>query len=146
MTETTVLEKTPQHDSESLAHTSENACDQMLQAIDAVEDHLRGKRSRIQEIQRRRDRLVKEIDQLNKTLESEQLDFVPNLSAVISEFETNGEIVDLLPEMATAPESADAGTNGSGRGEVATSPQDEKPAKRGSLRWLKEKERSRWES
>ncbi len=104
---------------ESLARIADNPSAQTLRAIEIVEEHLREKRSRIEEIQMQRDHLVHEIEQLNKTLESENVDLVPWLKAVINNLDTDGAIMELHPD---------------------------KPVKRGSLRWLKEKERPRRET
>ena len=60
---------------------------QILRTIQVVEEHLRVKRSRIEEIQTRHDGLVEELRKLNKTLESESLDFVSNLKAVIDDYD-----------------------------------------------------------
>ncbi len=92
---------------ESLARIADNPSAQTLRAIEIVEEHLREKRSRIEEIQSRHDNLVNEIRQLNKTLESEYIDFVSKLKAVINDLDTVGAIVELLPDMPAATEASD---------------------------------------
>ena len=76
-----ITKKATETAKESLARIADDPSAQTLRAIEIVEEHLREKRSRIEEIQMRRDQLVHEIEQLNKTLESENVDFVPRLKA-----------------------------------------------------------------
>ena len=83
---------------ESLIRTADNPSAQTRRAIEIVEEHLREKRSRIEEIQMQRDHLVHEIEQYNKTLESENVDFVPWLKAVINNLDTDGAIMELHPD------------------------------------------------
>ena len=143
MTDTTALENVTDGDEGGFARVDDNPCAEILRAIKVVEEHLRKKRNRIEKIRIRHEELVDEIKELNKSLQSESVDFVPKLNAVLGELEPNGDVVELLPE--TPAETANGGANGAGAN-GADRAQEEKPAKRGSLRWLKEKERSRWES
>ena len=76
-----ITKKATETAKESLARIADDPSAQTLRAIEIVEEHLREKRSRIEEIQMQRDQLVHEIEQLNKTLESENVDFVPRLKA-----------------------------------------------------------------
>ena len=140
MTDTTALENVTDTAGDGFVRVDDNPCTEILQAIKVVEEHLRKKRNRVEKIRIRHEELVDEINELNKTLQSESVEFVPKLSAVIGDLGANGEVVELLPEPANADEAAGAGANGTDHA------QEDKPAKRGSLRWLKEKERSRWES
>ena len=131
---------------ESLARTTENPSAQILRAIEVVEEHLRKKRSRIEEIQMRHDHLVNEIRQLNKTLESENIDFVSKLNAVINNLDTDSTIVELLPDMPGATETSDLGSESARRDQQVQGSPDDKQAKPGSLRWLRKKERARRET
>ena len=131
---------------ESLIRTADNPSAQILRSIEVVEEHLREKRSRIKEIQTRHDNLVNEIRQLNKTLESENIDFVSKLNAVINNLDTNSTIVELLPDMPGATETSDLGSESARRDQQVQGSPDDKQAKPGSLRWLKKKERARRET
>ena len=128
---------------ESLARIADNPSAQTLRAIEIVEEHLREKRSRIEEIQMQRDHLVHEIEQLNKTLESENVDFVPRLKAVINDLDTFGAFVELHPDMSAATATYDLDADGADHDQQNQKSADDKPVKRGSLRWLKDKERTR---
>jgi len=97
---------------ESLVRTADNPSAQILRTIEVVEEHLREKRSRIEEIQMRHDRLVNEISQLNKTLESESIDFVSKLKAVINDLDTDGVIVELHPDKSAATGTSDLDADG----------------------------------
>jgi hypothetical protein len=141
MTDTTVLENTTQAATESLALAAGNPSAQILRAIEIVEESLRDKRSRIEEIQMRRDRLVSEYSQLNKTLESEASDFVQQLNAVVNDLDTDGAIVG----MPASTEASDLDTNLADRDRQARAASDDNQDKPGSLRWLQKKERKRWE-
>ena len=128
---------------ESLVRTADNPSAQIMRAIAIVEEHLREKRSRIEEIQMRHDHLVNEIRQLNKTLESENIDFVSKLNAVINNLDTDSTIVELLPDMPGATETSDLGSESARHDQQVQGSPDDKQAKPGSLRWLKKKERAR---
>ncbi len=128
---------------ESLARIADNPSAQTLRAIEIVEEHLREKRSRIKEIQSRHDNLVNEIRQLNKTLESEYIDFVSKLKAVVNDLDTVGAIVELHPDMSAATATFDLDADGADHDQQNQKSADDKPVKRGSLRWLKDKERTR---
>lgn len=141
MTETTALENATDGVEGDFTRVDDNRCTEILQAIKVVEEHLRKKRNRIEKIRIRHEELVDEINELNQSLQSESVDFVPKLNAVLGDLEPNGDVVELLPE--TAAEAASGNAN---RAEAAERAEADKPAKRGSLRWLKEKERSRWEA
>ena len=145
MTDTTVLENATQTAAESLALAAGNPSAQILRAIEIVEESLRDRRSRIEEIQMRRDRLVSEYSQLNKTLESEASDFVQQLSAVVNDLDTDGEIVGMLPGMPASTEASDLDTDVADRDQQARGAPDDNQDKPGSLRWLQKKERKRWE-
>jgi len=145
MTDTTVLENTTQAATEGLAFTSDNPSAQILRAIEIVEESLRGKRSRIEEIQMRRDRLVSEYSQLNQTLESEASDFVQQLNAVVNNLDTDGAIVEMLPGMPASTEASDLDTDIADRDQQVRGAPDDNQDKPGSLRWLQKKERKRWQ-
>ncbi len=145
MTDTTVLENTTQTAAESLALAADNPSAQILRAIEIVEESLRGKRSRIEEIQMRRDRLVSEYSKLNKTLESEASDFVQQLNAVVNNLDTDGAIVGMLPGMPASTEASDLDTDIADRDQQVRESPDDKQDKPGSLRWLQKKERKRWQ-
>ncbi len=145
MTDTTVLENTTQTAAESLALAADNPSAQILRAIEIVEESLRGKRSRIEEIQMRRDRLVSEYSQLNQTLESEASEFVQQLNAVVNVLDTDGAIVTLLPGMPASTEASDLDTDIADRDRPVRGAPDDNQDKPGSLRWLQKKERKRWE-
>ena len=144
MTDTTVLENTTQTAAESLALAADNPSAQILRAIEIVEESLRGKRSRIEEIQMRRDHLVSEYSQLNKTLASETSDFVQQLNAVVNVLDTDGAIVELLPDMPAATEASDLDADIADRDQQVRESPDDKQDKPGSLRWLQKKEKARW--
>jgi hypothetical protein len=145
MTDTTVLENTTEAATEGLAFTADNPSAQILRAIEIVEESLRGKRSRIEEIQMRRDRLVSEYSQLNQTLESEASEFVQQLNAVVNNLDTDGEIVALLPGMPASTKATDLDTDIADRDQQVRGAPDDNQDKPGSLRWLQKKERKRWE-
>ena len=145
MTDTTVLENATQTATEGLAFTAGNPSAQILRAIEIVEESLRGKRSRIEEIQMRRDRLVSEYSQLNQTLESEASDFVQQLNAVVNNLDTDGAIVEMLPGMPASTEASDLDTDTADRDRPVRGAPDDNQDKPGSLRWLQKKERKRWE-
>ncbi len=145
MTDTTVLENTTQTAKESPALAADNPSAQILRAIEIVEESLRGKRSRIEEIQMRRDRLVSEYSQLNQTLESEASDFVQQLNAVVNNLDTDGAIVGMLPGMPASTEASDLDTDIADRDQQVRGAPDDNQDKPGSLRWLQKKERKRWE-
>ena len=145
MTDTTVLENTTQAATEGPAFTADNPSAQILRAIEIVEESLRGKRSRIEEIQMRRDRLVSEYSQLNQTLESEASEFVQQLNAVVNVLDTDGAIVALLPGMPASTEASDLDTDTADRDRPVRGAPDDNQDKPGSLRWLQKKERKRWE-
>jgi hypothetical protein len=145
MTDTTVLENTTQTAKESPALAADNPSAQILRAIEIVEESLRGKRSRIEEIQMRRDRLVSEYSQLNQTLESEASEFVQQLNAVVNVLDTDGAIVTLLPGMPASTEASDLDTDIADRDRPVRGAPDDNQDKPGSLRWLQKKERKRWE-
>ncbi len=128
---------------ESLIRTADNPSAQILRSIEVVEEHLREKRSRIKEIQTRHDNLVNEIRQLNKTLESENIDLVSKLKAVINDLDTVGAFVELHPDMSAATATYDLDADGADHDQQIQKSADDKPVKRGSLRWLKDKERTR---
>ncbi len=145
MTDTTVLENATQTATESLALAAGNPSAQILRAIEIVEESLRGKRSRIEEIQMQRDRLVSEYSQLNKTLESEASDFVQQLNAVVNNLDTDGAIVGMLPGMPASTEASDLDTDIADRDQQVRGAPDDSQDKPGSLRWLQKKERKRWQ-
>ena len=128
---------------ESLVLTADNPSAHILRTIEVVVEHLREKRSRIEEIQVRHDRLVNEISQLNKTLESENIDFVSKLKAVINDLDTDSAIVELHPDKSAATGTSELDADGLDRDQLVQKPADDKPVKRGSLRWLKDKEPKR---
>jgi hypothetical protein len=111
MTDTTVLENATQTATESLAFTAGNPSAQILRAIEIVEESLRDKRSRIEEIQMRRDYLASEYSKLNETLEWENSDLAQKLHAVVKDLDTDGVILELLPDMPTATETSDLDTD-----------------------------------
>ena len=131
---------------ESLVRTADNPSAQILRTIEVVEEHLRKKRSRIEEIQMQHDHLVEEIRQINKTLESENVLFVQGISSIIKDLDTDGEVVALLPDMPAATQAADLETDSADRGQQGWQASNDKQAKPGSLGWLKKKEKARWES
>jgi hypothetical protein len=145
MAEIIDLEKATQTAKESLARTADNHSAQILRAIEMVEESLREKRSRIEEIQMRRDRLVSEYSQLNQTLESEASDFVQQLNAVVNNLDTDGAIVEMLPGMPASTEASDLDTDTADRDRPVRGAPDDNQDKPGSLRWLQKKERKRWE-
>ncbi len=145
ITDTTVLENATQTAKESLALAADNPSAQILRAIETVEESLRGMRSRIEEIQMRRDRLISEYSQLNKTLESEASDFVQQLTAVVNDLDTDGAIVGMLPDMPAATEASDLDTDIADRDQHVRGAPDDNQDKPGSLRWLQKKERKRWQ-
>lgn len=119
----------------------------MLRTIEDVEEHLREKRGRIEELQSRHDELAEELRQLNESLDSESLDFVSNLKAVINDLDAGGTVVALQPvapaDASTAAVTSDAQEDGADRSKPTPKSAKEKPVKRSSLRWLKDKDRSR---
>ena len=145
MTDTTVLENATQTAAESLALAAGNPSAQILRAIEIVEESLRDRRGRIEEIQIRRDRLVSEYSQLNKTLESEASDFVQQLNAVVNNLDTDGAIVGMLPGMPASTEASDSDTDIADRDQQVQRAPGDNQDKPGSLRWLQKKERKRWE-
>jgi len=146
MTDTNALDNATQAAHESLAHSADNPSAQVLRAIEIVEEHLREKRSRIEEIQMQHDHLVEEIRQVNKSLESENIDFVQGLSTVIKDLDTDGAIVNLLPDMFTATQASDFETGNADRDQQGWGSPNEKQIKPGSLAWLKKKEKARWKT
>lgn len=146
MTDTNALDNATQATQESLAHTADNPSTQVLRAIEIVEEHLREKRSRIEEIQMQHDHLVEEIRQVNKSLESENIDFVQGLSTVIKDLDTDVAIMNLLPDMPAATQASDFETGNADRDRQGRGSPNEKQTKPGSLGWLKKKEKARWET
>lgn len=114
---------------------------QILRTIQAVEEHLRSKRSRIEDLQTRQDDLIEEMRQLRESLESESSDFVSDLKAVIDDLGFGD--ADLPPQAAAEASAATNASRSRSRSKPAASKAQEKPARRSSLRWLKDKERSR---
>ncbi len=144
MTDTTVLENTTQTAAESLALAAGNPSAQILRAIEIVEESLRDKRSRIEEIQMRRDRLVSEYSQLNQTLESEASDFVQQLNAVVNNLDTDGAIVGMLPGMPASTEASDLDTDIADRDQQVRGSPDDKQNNPSFPGWYKKnKERHR---
>lgn len=129
---------------ESLIPAADDSSVQILRTIDAVEDHLRTKRSRIEELQTRHDDLVEELKQLDKSLESEGIDFVSSLRTVIDDLDAGATVVTPAGS-STAAEPSNSNAKGADCKNPAQKTAREKPAKRGSLRWLKDKERPRRE-
>lgn len=146
MTDTNALNDATQAAHESLAHAADNPSAQILRAIEIVEEHLREKRSRIEEIQMQHDHLVEEIRQVNKSLESENIDFVQGLSTVIKDLDTDGAIVNLLPDMPAVTRTSDFEADNADRDQKGWGSPNGKQAKPGSLGWLKKKEKARWEA
>jgi predicted nuclease with TOPRIM domain len=99
MTEIIDLKKATQTAKESLARTADNSTAQILRAIEIIEESLREKRSRIEEIEMRRDHLASEYRKLNETLEWENNDLAKKLNAVINDLGTDGAILELLSDM-----------------------------------------------
>ena len=146
MTDIIDLEKNAtQTAKESLVLTADDPSAQILRAIKIVEEHLQEKRSRIEEIQMRRDHLASEFRKLNKTLESETSDLAQKLHAVINDLDTDGAIVELLPDMPAATEASDLDADIADRDQQVRGTPDGKQDKPGSLRWLQKKERRRRE-
>ena len=82
---------------------------------------------------------------LNKTLESETSDLAQKLHAVINDLDTDGAIVELLPDMPAATEASDLDADIADRDQQVRGTPDDKQDKPGSLRWLQKKERRRRE-
>ena len=137
MTEIIDLEKATQTATEGLALTADNPSAQILRAIEIIEETLRERRSRIEEIEMRRDHLASEYRKLNETLEWENSDLAQKLNAVINNLGTDGAILELLSDMPVATETSDLDTDIADRDQqVRGSPDDKQnnPSFRG---WLK---------
>lgn len=127
---------------ESLIPAADESSGQILRTIDAVEEHLRTKRSRIEELQTRHDDLVEELKQLDKSLESEGIDFVSSLRTVIDDLDAGATVVTPAGS-STAAEPSNSNAKVAAPRKPAQKSAREKPARRSSLRWLKDKDRSR---
>jgi uncharacterized FlaG/YvyC family protein len=131
------LEKATQTAKESLARTADNHSAQILRAIEMVEESLREKRSRIEEIQMRRDHLDSEYRKLNETLEWENSDLAQKLHAVVKDLDTDGVILELLPDMPTATETSDLDTDIADRDQQVRGSPDDKQNNPSFPVWLK---------
>jgi len=137
MAEIIDLEKATQTAKESLARTADNHSAQILRAIEMVEESLREKRSRIEEIQMRRDCLASEYRKLNETLEWENSDLAQKLHAVVKDLDTDGVILELLPDMPAATETSDLDTDIADCGQQVRGSPDDKQKNPSSPGWLK---------
>lgn len=138
---TDIIKFSADSETTALVPAADGSSTEMLRTIKAVEEHLRAKRSKIEELQSRRDDLVEEMRQLKESLESESLDFVANLKAVIGDLDAGGAVVTLQPVAPAATAASDPPAGAAERGEPAGGRDEEKPGKRSSLRWLKDKDR-----
>ena len=111
MTKLIDSEKTTQTAKESLTLTADNPCAQILRTIEIVEESLREMRCRIEEIQTQRDHLVSEYRKLNEILERENSDLAQKLNAVLKDLDTDGAILEALPDMPAATETSDLDTD-----------------------------------
>ncbi len=131
------LEKATQTAKESLARTADNHSAQILRAIEMVEESLREKRSRIEEIQMRRDYLASEYRKLNETLEWENSDLAQKLHAVVKDLDADGVILELLPDMPAATETSDLDTDIADCDQQVRGSPDDKQNSRSFPGWLK---------
>ncbi len=144
MTKLIDSEKTTQTAKESLTLTADNPCAQILRTIEIVEESLREKRCRIEEIQTQRDHLVSEYRKLNEILERENSDLAQKLNAVINNLGTDGAILELLSDMPVATETSDLDTDIADRDQQVRGSPDDKQNNPSFPGWYKKnKERHR---
>ncbi len=136
MTQMIDFEKTTQTAKESLTLTADNPSAQILRAIEIVEESLREKRSRIEEIGMWRDHLTSEYRKLNETLEWENSDLAQKLNAVLKNLDTDGANLELLPDMPAATETSDLDTDIADCDQQVRESPDDKQDKRRFAGWV----------
>lgn len=113
MTDINSLDKATQTAKESLTCAADNYSayfERILRVIGIIEEDIREKRSRIEEIQTRHEQLVIEYRQLGKSLESETSDLAQKFIGAINDLGTDATIAALLLDIPATTETSDLAT------------------------------------